>query len=129
MLSNEMKQHSKQKGASGILILIFLGMTALILLAAFKLYPVYFDQWAIQSVADSFEESADLSSMSEREMTKSLQKRFMTNGIRDVKFEESIFVEKLEGEVIIDIDYERRVNIYKNIDAIVSFKEERIIKL
>ena len=92
------------------------------------MYPVYFDHWAIQSVAESYEDNTELSEMSEREIIKNFQKRLMTNGIRDFSFKDSVFIEKLDGEVIIDIEYERRVNIYKNVDAIVSFKDERTIK-
>ena len=128
MRGNEITPQQKQKGVSGIFILIFLAMTALILLSAFKLYPVYFDHWAIKSVAESYEDNTELSEMSEREIIKNFQKRLITNGIRDFSFKDSVFIEKLDGEVIIDIEYERRVNIYKNVDAVVSFKDERTIK-
>ena len=42
MRGNRVTPQLKQKGVSGIFILIFLAMTALILLSAFKLVPCIF---------------------------------------------------------------------------------------
>lgn len=126
MLANEPKSLANQTGASAIIILICLGMAALILLAAFKLYPVYFDHWAIMSVADSFETEAGLEEMNEREVDKRFKLRLQTNNVRDFDYDDAVIVEMEDGLLSISIDYEKRVNLYSNIDAVVVFKEERL---
>jgi len=118
----------KQQGASGLLILIFVGMAALILLVSFKLYPVYFENWQIDSVVQSFEEEGGIDDLSEKEIIKRFNARLITNNVRDFKFKDSVFIEKDDGVLTIDIDYEVRINVYRNVDAVVVFKKLTEIK-
>lgn len=124
MLGHRPMTVSNQKGVSALFVLIFLAMFAFALLSGFKLYPVYFDHWAVVSTADSFGEDPELAQLSEREYKKRFNLRLQTNNIRDFDFDESIEVDMQEDFLLLNIDYEKRVNIYKNIDAVVSFKEE-----
>lgn len=126
MFANKPESLANQRGASAIIVLVCLGMAALILLTAFKLYPVYFDHWAIMSVADSFEAEPALEEMSERDVDKRFMLRLQTNNVRDFDYDDSVLVEMDEGLLSITVDYEKRVNIYNNIDAVVVFKEERL---
>jgi len=116
---------SQQRGASAIVILLFIAMAALILLVAFKLYPIYYDQWQVMSIAESFDGDPQVSDLSETEIEKRFQLRLSTNGIRDVDFDESVTVEKdsENSTLYITVAYERRTNLYKNIDAVVVFEE------
>lgn len=116
---------SQQRGASAIVILLFIAMAALILLVAFKLYPIYYDQWQVMSIAESFNGDPQVSDLSETEIEKRFQLRLTTNGIRDVDFDESVTVEKdsENSTLYITVAYERRTNLYKNVDAIVVFEE------
>ena len=116
---------SQQRGASAIVILLFIAMAALILLVAFKLYPIYYDQWQVMSIAESFDGDPQVSDLSETEIEKRFQLRLTTNGIRDVDFDESVTVEKdsENSTLYITVAYERRTNLYKNVDAIVVFEE------
>ena len=114
-----------QTGASALLILIILTMAAFIVLCVIKLYPSYYDQWTIMKVVDGFEESPDLDTLSVAEIEKRFALRLQTNSIRDFNFNESVVIEKDDIAVYFDIDYERRVHIYKNVDAVVTFKETR----
>lgn len=115
----------RQRGASAVAILTFLAMASLLLLVAFKLYPVYYDHWTIMSVADSFADDVELPNLSEAEIIKRYKVRLQTNSIRDFDFDESVFVEKAEKSLVFEIDYERRTNLYRNIDAVVVFSEKR----
>lgn len=116
---------SQQRGASAIVILLFIAMAALILLVAFKLYPIYYDQWQVMSIAESFDGDPQVSDLSETEIEKRFQLRLSTNGIRDVDFDESVTVEKdsENSTLYITVAYERRTNLYKNVDAVVVFEE------
>ena len=116
---------SQQRGASAIVILLFIAMAALILLVAFKLYPIYYDQWQVMSIAESFDGDPQVSDLSETEIEKRFQLRLTTNGIRDFDFDESVTVEKdsENSTLYITVAYERRTNLYKNIDAVVVFEE------
>lgn len=114
-----------QRGASAILVVLFLAMTSLILLAGFKLYPIYFDHWSIMSVADGIEQNEELAEMSVQEISKQYRSRLQINNVRDFDFADSVYIEKADGSILIEIEYERRTNIYRNIDAVVRFNETR----
>lgn len=115
----------RQRGASAILVVLFLAMTSLILLAGFKLYPIYFDHWSIMSVADGLEQNDELAELSVQDISKQYRSRLQINNVRDFDFAESVYIEKVDGTLFIEIDYERRTNIYRNIDAVVRFSESR----
>ena len=118
----------KQQGASGLLILIFVGMAALILLVSFKLYPAYYENWQIDSVVQSFEEESDIDGLSEKEIIKRFNARLITNNVRGFEFKDSVFIEKDDGVLTIDVDYEVRTNVYRNVDAVMVFKKLTEIK-
>lgn len=114
---------SNQKGASSLAIVIFLGMAAVILTIAFKLYPVFYEHWQIESVAKSFEEEKDLADLSLREVEKRFQTRLITNNVRDFKFDDNVVIGMDEGLLSIELEYEVRINMYRNIDAVVVFEK------
>lgn len=117
----------RQRGASALAILIFLSMASLLLLVGFKLYPVYYDHWTIMSIAESFSDESDTESISQSEVIKRYRLRLQTNGVKEFNFDDSVYVEKDADGLLIEVDYERRVNIYKNVDAVVVFSEERSV--
>lgn len=109
----------KQKGASPIVVISFLAMAAVILTVAFKIYPLMFESWQIEAVVDSFEEEKDLDSINVREVSRRFQARLQTNNVRDFKMKDNVFISMEDSTLTIEVDYEFRVNIYRNIDAIL----------
>lgn len=118
-----MRSFSKQQGASMPLTILFLGMAAIILTIAFKLYPSYYEHWQVASILKTYESDVDLESMSAGELEGNFSNRLLTNNVRDFDVEEALYIEKTDESVYIEVIYEVRVPIYKNIDAIVKFEE------
>jgi uncharacterized protein DUF4845 len=129
MKNQKIQGKRAQRGASVPLVLVFVAMSALVLLVGFKLYPAYFEHWQIQSVVESFATDPETPNLSPVEMRKRFKIRMQTNNVRDVKYEDAIEIIKEDGIITIYVDYESRVNIYKNVDAVVVFKEETEIFL
>jgi hypothetical protein len=123
MLKKNNNLPSNQAGASALAILIIVAMAAMILLVVFKLYPIYFEHWQIQSVVESFEEESGVEELSVGEVAKRFKLRMQTNNVRDVRYDDAIEIYKEDGILTIDVDYERRINIYKNVDAVVVFQD------
>jgi len=113
----------KQQGASTPLALIFLIMAAVILTISFKLYPAFYDHWLITSAVNSFNDEAGLEDMSEKEITRRFNARLSSNSVRDFDTKENVFISKDDGVLIIEVEYEVRVPMYRNIDAIIKFEE------
>lgn len=118
----------KQQGVSALFILVFLGLLALALLVSFKLYPAYYEHWQIESVIESFEEEKDLADLSVKEVIKRFQLRLQTNNVRNFDFDDSVFIDMEDGVLSIELDYEVRQNVYRNVDAVVIFKKQVEIK-
>lgn len=104
-------------------ILIFVAMAAMFFLVGFKLYPAYFEHWQLQSVVESFEKDPEISELSVGEITKRFRVRMQTNNIREIDFNDSVTIEKDGGVIYIYVDYESRINIYNNVDAVVTWDE------
>jgi len=113
----------KQAGASAPIVMVFLGMTAVILTLAFKLYPPIFEHWQVESVVESFEEDNDVTEITEEEIKKRFSKRLVVNNVRNFKLKEWLFITKDDGLLTIEVNYEVRVPVYRNIDAIMTFEK------
>lgn len=118
-----MHNYNKQKGASTPLVILFVAMAMAILTVAFKLYPVFYENWQLQHVVESFHDETDLKELPVKEIRRRFETRLLTNNVRDFNTNENLSISTLEGTLSIYIEYEVRVPIYKNIDAIVSFEE------
>lgn len=118
-----MNTYKKQQGASMPLVILFVAMAIIVLTIAFKLYPAIYEHWQVQHVLEGFDEEQGLADLSANEITSRFEKRLLTNNVRDFNSKESLFVNKQDGNVSIYIEYEVRIPIYKNIDAILSFNE------
>jgi len=114
---------SKQGGASALAIIIFLGMAAVILTITFKLYPVFYEHWQIESVAKSFEEEKNLENISLDELEKRFKTRLSTNNVRDFDFDNNVLMTMEDGLFSIELSYEERINMYRNVDAVVVFEK------
>lgn len=113
----------QQQGASAFAIIVVLGMAAVILTVAFKLYPAIYEQWQIENVITSFENEKDLENLSVSDVGKRFRTRLQTNNVRKFDFDENVLITMEDDILSIEVDYESRVNIYRNIDAVVVFQK------
>lgn len=118
-----MRNLDMQRGASMPLTITFLAMTAILLTITFKLYPAFYEHWQISSVISSYDKNVDLEPMSIRDIETNFETRLLTNNVRDFNVEEGFFVEKSADGVYLGVDYEVRIPIYSNVDALISFEE------
>lgn len=113
----------EQRGASGLFMLIFLAMAAIILMVAFKLYPAYYEHWQIAGVVESFETEEDLENLNLREIERRFGARLQTNNVRNFNMEDSVVFDLTEDFLGIEVNYEVRVPVYRNIDAVIKFEK------
>lgn len=118
-----MNNYNKQQGASMIIVVLFLGMAMIVLTLAFKLYPSFYENWQLRQVVESFNDEVGLKDLSAKEIRRRFNARLITNNVRDFNSKEDLIIEKDGESVIIYVEYEVRIPIYDNIDALVSFEE------
>ena len=109
-----------QTGLSSITLLLVLLAGAFILLAGFKIVPLYLDNYFVKSSIDSLQDE-DIRKMSDRQIRNALGRYFTINGVRDIKVDQ-VKIERETDKVIVKLDYEKRIDFIANIDVVVSFE-------
>jgi cupin superfamily acireductone dioxygenase involved in methionine salvage len=111
----------------GILILVVIGFVAYV---AMQLVPVYLEYFNVISSVKTLREDPDLHAKSEHEIRELLKKRFFVNDVKHVKARnpKQISIRKTNTSTIVTVDYEVRVGIIGNLDAIATFHREDELK-
>ncbi len=117
-----MQLKNKQKGLTGVSIMVLLVAIAFIAIIFLKIMPVYFDAFKVGDVVSAMKDERGLGDKSSREIITMILKRLDVNMVTDVDKDE-IFVEKTKDSVFIDVEYEVRKKMFGNLDIVVSFKK------
>lgn len=116
----------RQAGASVIGWLIILALIGFIALVVIRLLPVYMESYTVKTVVDALDDG-DLRGKSRVEVLQSVLKRLDVNNIDAIK-RENIKLEDVSGGLELSIDYERRFPIAGNLDGIVRFRDQTLIR-
>lgn len=126
-MNNKPSGLGRQNGASSLTILVLVLFFGSLLTLVIKLGPAYLDDITIQEALESLDGTEGLSDMGPAQVRTLINKRLSVNNVRGFDAKQ-IAVEKNGELVIIKVDYEVRNNIFRNIDAVVSFKHEYEMK-
>jgi hypothetical protein len=118
-----------QQGMSVWQTLIVLVVVGLGLTIAASIGPVFITNFSVQSTIKSLQTEPELASKSVLEMRQAIERKFDVNQIdvlqavcRD-KEKACLKIEKTKTVLRIDGNYEARVHVIANIDAVVVFKD------
>lgn len=117
-------QYKRQQGMTMISMALILAMIAFIVLITLRLFPVYLENWKMNSHLEALALMSTASSMTDGEVVGALMKRFQIDDIERVK-SENIFVERdKSGVMAIAVEYEVRTPGLGNVEMVVSFVNE-----
>ena len=112
---------SKQKGASLYALIVVMTLLGILILAGLKLSPAYIDDMVVKNAIENLKESGELEDMSLRDIRRYVTRTVETNG---GNFASDSIDQVEEGGVdYIAVEYESRVAMFLNIDAIVKFSD------
>ena len=117
-----MQSKNKQKGLTGVSIIVLLVFFAFFAVALLKIMPIYFDSFKVGDVVSALKDERGLGERPNSQIVKLILKRLDVNMVSDVT-KEHIFIEKVKNEVLIDVEYEVRKPMFGNLDVILSFKK------
>lgn len=117
-----MQLKNKQKGLTGISIMVILVAIAFAAVIFLKIMPIYFDSFKVGDVVSAMKDERSLGDKSNKEITSMILKRLDVNMVTDVT-SEHVFIEKTKNNIFIDVEYEVRKPMFGNLDVIVSFKK------
>ena len=118
-----MGQLVKQRGLSAVSLLIVLLVSAFFLNCAIRLIPLYVDNMTVRSALNSLAKEPTLSTMRKSQLKRKVNDYFNVNNMQD-NLSQSISIEETPKTVLVNVNYEERVSIIFNIDAVVVFKNQ-----
>ena len=117
-----MQLTNKQKGLTGISIMALLVLIAFVAIIFLKIMPVYFDSFKVGDVISGMKEERGLGDKTNNEIKTMIMRRLDVNMVSDVT-KDDVFIEKSKNDVLIDVEYEVRKNMFGNLDVVISFKK------
>ncbi|CAI8182760.1 MAG: Uncharacterised protein [Marinobacterium sp. xm-d-530] len=118
-----MGNHNRQRGISSLSVLLLLIVGSIGVSLGFKLLTPYSTHTTVVSIIeDIIADPAELSK-SRAEIRRDIERRFTINQVA-LPGRDAFKITQDSGELIFTLDYEERVPLYGNIDAVVVFKDE-----
>lgn len=118
------KKHDKQNGMTALGVLFILLLIAFFTLLVLRLAPPYLDHFSVTSSLKSLQQEAGIKEKAPAQIYSLLQRRLDINDVKNVKKEHiKISKDRKTGLLTVSIDYEVRVPILMNVDAVVKFAD------
>ncbi len=110
-----------QSGATAFAMIFVVLMAVGWLLIAYKTVPAYLDDRTLASVLEGLQRSEDVNSGSEKKIRSLIDRRLSINGMRSFDLN-LIEVAKEDDVVYIDIVYETKETLFRNVYVGMSFE-------
>lgn len=117
------KAFNQQKGMSFPLILLMIGLVAFVGLFAVKVGPAYFEYMTVSKIIDETSQNATVMSQPKSKVLAHINKSYRTNNLWDLRAAETIVVKKDGRSLVLDVDYEKRSQLFGNIHVVTVFKK------
>jgi hypothetical protein len=112
----------KQAGLTAISMLLMLVIAAFLMLFAFKVVPVYAENYYITAGLKTLaEDNPDLAKMKTSEIKKAMSRYYTINNVRSDGAQQLEVIRKSRSLQVVN-EYESRVTLLANIDLVLSFK-------
>lgn len=118
-----------QKGFSITLWLLIISVVVFFATVAFKLVPHYMDYGTINNRILEVERTPPGDIRSERDFYSHISKGMQVNGIFGLTPKKILKVRREGDTFLVQLDYERREHVIKNIDLVVHFKQDYSIRV
>jgi len=110
---------ASQKGASLYALIFVMTLLGIIIFAGLKISPAYIDDRIISNALRNMRDEGELAKLSLRDIRTRISRTMMANGASwSVDYIDQV---ELNGVDYIQVQYEKRVEMFWNIDAIVKF--------
>lgn len=117
----------RQKGMTAIGMAIILGLVAFFALLALRLVPVYIEGFKVKSHVKNLAEDSATKSMNNGEILSTVKKRFQLDDVTNVSANDLV-IDRKGNTITISLEYEVRTPAFGNIDMVVTFSEEAVVK-
>ena len=110
----------KQQGVSKLGLLVMFFLVAVFLTAGLKVVPIYIDHNLIVGICDKLIETGEAENMTITDIRLRVSRTLRINNVRGFDLN-SITLRRENSQAIITVAYERRVELFANLDVIAKF--------
>lgn len=122
MTSKRFSQIKREQGLGYTGYLVILSAAIFVGLFAFKVGPHYFENLIVAKVAEELTEKPDILRQPKSKVYAYVNQAYRTNNLWDLKAEDTITLKRdAKKGYIVSVQYERRSNLFHNIDLVTSF--------
>ena len=114
-------QRKSQQGMSMLSMLVVVILVVSAMFLAMKLVPVYIDDYAIGNAVASLGEEENLYRKGKGEIRSIIRRKLAADYTSDLS-DDAIQIEKNKGTITIDVIYETRVPLIRNLSLIANFE-------
>ena len=115
-----MQTLKSQQGMTAIGWLIVLGLIGFFVLLALRMTPAYLEYFTVKSALESLQNEPGITQKTPSEIRSMLGKRFDVNDVKNVSSKD-VSVDNQSGRLNVGVDYEVRVPVLGNVDAVMKF--------
>jgi len=112
----------KQRGVSMFGILVLLAMITLFFTVGLKIAPIYINHNLLTGICQDLIDNGQASNMTQSEIRSTVSNNLRINQIQGFDVD-NIRMRRENGEAIISIAYESRIELVANLDVIATFDE------
>ncbi len=117
-----MKTLHRQQGMSFLLIVALLALLAFAAMFAVKVGPAYIEFRTISKLVHETNMNAQLMKQPRSKVLSHIDQAFRTNNLWDYRADDTVSFQKSKGGLLVKVDYEKRTNLFANIDVVSVFK-------
>lgn len=117
------KTLTRQRGMTGIGVVMVVAMIAVFVFFGLKIYPIYYESFKVGTQLNSLKTDTDLASKPSADIINLLMRRLGTDNVTRIE-KSDITVEKVGKGLRVSVSYSVQEPLIGNIDILVSFDKE-----
>ncbi len=116
----------KQRGATFVFWVFFLALIGFLMMLGIKLFPVYYKGFTTKKIVEDISIEMQNKKPNKKQIWQSIAKRLNINGVYGVNKDHFVY-SKNKNDIEFGLDYEVRVPVIANLDAVAKFDQRQTI--
>ncbi len=119
------RSFQRQRGITITGVMVIFAVAIFIGSFALKVGPHYFEHWTVTSITKDLDSKPEVLKQSRSKVYKHINQAFSHNNLWDLKAEEVVHLKReADKGYVVTVEYERRANLFRNIDVVTSFRND-----
>ena len=120
-----LKTPKSQRGMTGVSMLMILALAGFVFAMAMKLFPSYLDGFKVSSTLSGLTTDSRVEGATDRQVRELILKKLQVDDVESVE-SAHIKIESSGKKRLVSIEYEARVHLVGNLDAVVVFGDNSV---